>query len=509
VSGESPDIRVSDHDREAVIEVLRRASGEGRITLDEFSEMAGAVFAARTRGELDAVTRSLPVPLDPLVPPPGANLPAGTPGAPGPATTRVGAGTTGTSRSIVAVMSGQRRQGRWRVAEQTTAFAFWGGIELDLRGAIIEGNEIEITAIAIMGGIDITVPEGIPVEMDGFVLMGGSDNRVRDMPVLPGAPLVRVKAYGMWGGVSVKSKPADREKRKDRAARRGRSHAAAPLPPAAPVPPIPPMPPPPPGVRVRPPPPPARPAASAPSAPSAQPAPSAPSAQPAASAVSAPSAPSAQPAAAAPSAQSASSAPPAAVPIDDRDIEAIADDVTAHPPDLTKQAAPDGTVTILFSDIESSAAFADKLGDHRWIELLREHNKLIRDQVARFNGSEVKSEGDGFMVAFGSARKAILCAMGIQQTLSMFRREHPDTQIQVRLGLHTGEVVRDDGDLFGRNVILAARVASEAKGGEILVSSVVKELTESGGDLVFDEGRDVELRGLNRTYRLYAVDWRA
>jgi class 3 adenylate cyclase len=474
VNGESPDIRVSDHDREAVIEVLRRASGEGRITLDEFSEMAGAVFAARTRSELDAVTRSLPVPLDPLLLPPGANLPARTAAAPGastPATTRVGAGTTGVSSSIVAVMSGQRRQGRWRVAEQTTAFAFWGGIELDLRGAIIEGNEIEITAIAIMGGIDITVPEGIPVEMDGFVLMGGSDNRVRDMPVLPGAPLVRVKAYGMWGGVSVKSKPADREKRKDRAARRGPAQAAAPLPPAAPVPPIPSMPPPPPGVRVGPPPPPAQPTAAAPPAPPA--------------------------------------APAANVPIDDRELYAIADDVTANPPDLTKQAAPDGTVTILFSDIESSAAFADKLGDHRWIELLREHNKLIRDQVTRFNGSEVKSEGDGFMVAFGSARKAVLCAMGIQQTLSMFRREHPDTQIQVRLGLHTGEVVRDDGDLFGRNVILAARVAAEAKGGEILVSSVVKELTESGGDLVFDDGRDVELRGLNRTYRLYSVDWRA
>jgi class 3 adenylate cyclase len=237
------------------------------------------------------------------------------------------------------------------------------------------------------------------------------------------------------------------------------------------------MPPPPPGVRVGPPPPPV---------------------------VPTPAPPPAPPAAAAPPAPPAST-----VPIDDRELYAIADDVTANPPDLTKQAAPDGTVTILFSDIEASAAFADRLGDHRWIELLREHNKLIRDQVARFNGSEVKSEGDGFMVAFGSARKAVLCAMGIQQTLSMFRREHPDTPIQVRLGLHTGEVVRDDGDLFGRNVILAARVAAEAKGGEILVSSVVKELTDSGGDLVFDEGRDVELRGLNRTYRLYAVDWRA
>ena len=141
--------------------------------------------------------------------------------------------------------------------------------------------------------------------------------------------------------------------------------------------------------------------------------------------------------------------------------------------------------------------------------MLRAHNKLIRGQIDHFGGTEVKAEGDGFMVAFGSARKAVLCAIGIQQSLGMFRREHPDTQVQVRIGLHTGEVVRDEGDLFGKNVILAARVAGEAKGGEILVSSVVKELTDSGGDLVFDEGHEVELRGLARPYRVYQVDWKA
>ena len=77
----------------------------------------------------------------------------------------------------------------------------------------------------------------------------------------------------------------------------------------------------------------------------------------------------------------------------------------------------------------------------------------------------------------------------------------------MRIGLHTGEVLREDGDFFGQHVILAARIASEAKGGEILTSSLVKELTETGGDLGFDEGREVELRGLSRAYHLYAVDW--
>jgi class 3 adenylate cyclase len=99
--------------------------------------------------------------------------------------------------------------------------------------------------------------------------------------------------------------------------------------------------------------------------------------------------------------------------------------------------------------------------------------------------------------------------MGIQQTIGLYRREHPETPVQIRIGLHTGEVVREDGDLFGRNVILAARIAAEATGGEILVSSLVKELTDSGGDLDFDEGREVELRGLTKPYRLYTVDWRS
>jgi class 3 adenylate cyclase len=166
-------------------------------------------------------------------------------------------------------------------------------------------------------------------------------------------------------------------------------------------------------------------------------------------------------------------------------------------------------VTILFSDIEGSAGHAERLGDHRWLDVLREHNRLVREQVARFGGSEVKAEGDGFMIAFSSARRAVLCAMGIQQTIGLYRREHPETPVQIRIGLHTGEVVREDGDLFGRNVILAARIAAEATGGEILVSSLVKELTDSGGDLNFDDGREVELRGLTKPYRLYTVDWRS
>ncbi|MEE8346635.1 MAG: adenylate/guanylate cyclase domain-containing protein, partial [Dehalococcoidia bacterium] len=164
-------------------------------------------------------------------------------------------------------------------------------------------------------------------------------------------------------------------------------------------------------------------------------------------------------------------------------------------------------VTILFSDIESSTAMTERLGDKRWLELLRGHNAIVRKRVAAHEGFEVKSEGDGFMLAFGSARKALACAIDIQRAFAE-RNESADEPIKVRIGLHTGEAIKEDEDFFGRNVILAARIASQAGGGEILVSSLLKELAESAGDIAFGDGREVELKGLAGTHRLFEVGWR-
>jgi class 3 adenylate cyclase len=80
--------------------------------------------------------------------------------------------------------------------------------------------------------------------------------------------------------------------------------------------------------------------------------------------------------------------------------------------------------------------------------------------------------------------------------------------LQVRIGLHTGEAIREEDDFFGRNVIVASRIAARARGGEILVSALLKELTESAGEFLFDEGDDVELKGLTGTHRVYTVNWR-
>jgi len=455
--GQAPEIRIADHDREIVIGHLRTAVGEGRITLDEFADRAGQVYAARIVADLQRVITDLPV---------VAPIPTPTPQSPMPEVDVSGAPVKRRRQRIVAIMSGRERRGRWRVGPKLSAFAWWGGVKLDLRGALLESTEIEITATAIMGGIDILVPEGIPVDMDGFVLMGGADNRVRDAPALPGAPRITVRVRGLWGGISVRSRTQREamrdvrreahERRAEREAQRAGRRMGPPLPPLPPMPhaphvpapPTPPIPPPPPMPHTR-------------------------------------------------------SAPVA----EDHDLDDLADDVRRDAPDLSKQAAPDGTVTILFSDIEGSAGLAERLGDHRWLDLLREHNRIVREQIGRSGGTEVKAEGDGFMVVFSSARRAVLCAIGVQQAMAMQRRLQPDLALHVRIGLHTGEVLREDGDFFGKHVILAARIASEAKGGEILASSLVKELTESGGDLGFDDGREVELRGLSRTYRVYAVDW--
>ena len=188
-------------------------------------------------------------------------------------------------------------------------------------------------------------------------------------------------------------------------------------------------------------------------------------------------------------------------------IDAVASAVEDERPDLSTAAAPDGTVTILFSDIEGSTEMTERLGDRRWLALLREHNAIVRGEVRNHGGFEVKSQGDGFMVAFSSARRAVDCAIDMQRAFAARADERPEEAIRVRMGLHTGEAIRERDDFFGRNVILAARIAAQATGGEILVSSLLKQLTESSGDIAFGEPREVSLKGLSGTHMLHAVEW--
>ena len=188
-------------------------------------------------------------------------------------------------------------------------------------------------------------------------------------------------------------------------------------------------------------------------------------------------------------------------------IDAVVSAVSLEQPDPRPYTAPDGTVIILFSDIEGSTQMTERLGDQRMQQILRGHNDIVRHQVAAYGGFEVKSLGDGFMLAFSSARRALQRAISIQQAFTAYNREHAEEPVRVRIGLHTGEFVQEMEDFFGKNVILASRIADQAKGGQILVSALLKELTKSAGDIRFGQVREVELKGLAGVNRVYAVEW--
>ena len=186
-------------------------------------------------------------------------------------------------------------------------------------------------------------------------------------------------------------------------------------------------------------------------------------------------------------------------------IDTIATAITQSRPDLSTATAPNGTVTILFTDIEGSTQLTEQLGDDEWLTVLHAHNEIVRDQVKEHSGFEVKSQGDGFMLAFPSAKDALRCAIGIQRALDA--RNSNGIGLRVRIGLHTGEPVRDADDFYGKAVILAARIASEARGAEILASSLVRELTESSGEFTFEPATEAELRGLSGIHQVSAVRW--
>jgi class 3 adenylate cyclase len=177
-------------------------------------------------------------------------------------------------------------------------------------------------------------------------------------------------------------------------------------------------------------------------------------------------------------------------------------------------AAPGGFRTILFTDVEGSTALTQRLGDAGAREVLREHERIVREALKAHGGSEVKALGDGFMASFGSATRALECAIAMQRAFAAWNAARPEpvegraAQIRVRIGLNAGEPIAEAEDLFGTAVNLAARIAAQAAGGEILVANVVRELAAGKGFLFADRG-DVALRGFEDPVRLYQVRWRA
>jgi class 3 adenylate cyclase len=185
-------------------------------------------------------------------------------------------------------------------------------------------------------------------------------------------------------------------------------------------------------------------------------------------------------------------------------IESIAAAVREERPDLSVFAGRDGTVTIAFSDLESSTEAAVRLGDVRWLEMLAWHDSVVAGLVTREGGQVVKSLGDGHMLAFSSASAALRAATGIQES---FREPHDGESLRLRIGVHTGEVLRRADDFSGRAVITAARVAAAALGTEILTSAMVVDLTRDQRGFQFGEPRLVELKGIPGTHKLFPLLW--
>jgi class 3 adenylate cyclase len=167
----------------------------------------------------------------------------------------------------------------------------------------------------------------------------------------------------------------------------------------------------------------------------------------------------------------------------------------------------EGTVTIVFSDIESSTERATGMGDTAWMRLLNVHNEVVRRNVRQWGGREVKNQGDGFMLTFPGARRALQAMIAVQRELTELERQDEVGSVRIRVGLHTGEVIAEGGDIFGRHVMMAARVAGHAQGGEILVSALVREIASARGDLQFGEPRQVSLKGIEGEHLVFPVLW--
>jgi class 3 adenylate cyclase len=165
-----------------------------------------------------------------------------------------------------------------------------------------------------------------------------------------------------------------------------------------------------------------------------------------------------------------------------------------------------GLRVILFSDLEKHTAMMQRLGDERGRQVLREHEAITREALASYGGAEVKTMGDSFMASFGSASRALECAIAIQRAFEA-RNETATEPMHVRVGLSAGEPIAEHEDLFGSSVILAARIVDQAKGGEIVLANVVRELAAGKGFLFSDRG-EVLLRGFEDPVHLYELNWR-
>jgi pimeloyl-ACP methyl ester carboxylesterase len=180
------------------------------------------------------------------------------------------------------------------------------------------------------------------------------------------------------------------------------------------------------------------------------------------------------------------------------DAEAILDEVEEFVTGERTGAEGDRVLaTVLFTDIVSSTERLAQLGDHRWKDLLQRHDKLVRHEISRHRGREVDHTGDGFLVRFDGPARAIRCAVSIREAVR-------EVGLEIRAGLHTGEIEMIGDSVRGIAVHIAARVMADAGPGEVLVSSTVKDLI-AGSGIEFEDRGTHALKGVPGEWRLFAV----
>jgi hypothetical protein len=203
-----PELRASDAERERTVEVLRGASSDGRLTVDELEERVSAAYAARTRRELEQLTADVSPSVTPATHASGLSVKEGT----------------GGTRWLLAIMGGHDRRGWWRLAPQCTVVNIMGGSEIDLNDAELSERVTQLNVYSIMGGGDVRVPHGVNVQVSNFALMGGNDVELGNEVAPAGAPAIRIRLVSIMGGTSVRRgrKLTKAEKRELREAQRRR-----------------------------------------------------------------------------------------------------------------------------------------------------------------------------------------------------------------------------------------------------------------------------------------------
>jgi class 3 adenylate cyclase len=166
-----------------------------------------------------------------------------------------------------------------------------------------------------------------------------------------------------------------------------------------------------------------------------------------------------------------------------------------------------GAAAFVFTDVVSSTRMLESLGDDRADRLRRLHFRILRSTVAPFRGREVKTLGDGLMVVFRSSVDALKCAVEMQRAIDRHNEKHPSGALQIRIGVHVGESVEEEGDYFGTPVVVAKRLCDKAHGGQILISGTIRNLVGSRGNLSYRDCGIVELKGISQPMQAHEVVW--